>query len=61
MKVDKFFIFFIIGVDKTILLWDIASGNMLAQLKGHTETVYALTFSREGSVLSSGKYNSNLM
>jgi len=56
-----FHLFFKTGVDKTILLWDIASGNMLAQLKGHTETVYSLTFSREGSVLSSGKYDYELM
>lgn len=46
------------GVDKTILLWDIASGNMLAQLKGHTQAVYSLMFSREGSVLTSGGLDS---
>lgn len=51
---------FILGVDKTIHLWDIASGNMLAQLKGHTGTVYSLGFSREGSVLASGIKTRNI-
>lgn len=42
------------GTDKTILLWDIASGDMVAQLKGHTDTIYTLDFSRDGTLLASG-------
>jgi len=43
------------GVDQVILLWDVASGELAGQLKGHTGTIYSLAYSREGATLASGK------
>ena len=37
-----------------MLLWDIGHGLMIGDLKGHTDTVYALKFSRDGEILASG-------
>ncbi len=42
------------GVDKMVLIWDLSNGELVAQLKGHTDTVYTLCYSREGSILTSG-------
>lgn len=42
------------GVDKRILVWDIENGTHLCELKGHSDTVYQLTFSRDGTILASG-------
>jgi len=52
----KFKVYFAIvaGYDSQILLWDIATGELVSQLKGHTDAVHSLSFSREGSVLASG-------
>ena len=38
-----------------VLLWDLSNGELVAQFKGHTDSVYTLCFSREGSLLASGK------
>lgn len=48
--------FFLTGVDHVIHLWDLANGNLVAVLKGHTSTIYALCFSREGAILASGDF-----
>ena len=42
------------GVDGMVILWDVSNGNIVAQMNGHTESVYTLCFSRCGSVLASG-------
>ena len=42
------------GVDKRILLWNIADGVPVIDLTGHTDSVYALCFSRDGHALVSG-------
>lgn len=46
----------LLGSDKKILIWDIAYGHLLAELTGHTDAIYSLSFSREGTVLASGMY-----
>lgn len=46
---------FISGIDKRILLWDIAEAAPLADLVGHTACINSLAFSREGHVLASGE------
>ena len=42
------------ATDGRVLLWDIGHGLMIGDLKGHTDTVYALKFSRDGEILASG-------
>ena len=45
------------GADKRILIWDIASGHLVADLLGgHVDAIYTLTFNRgpEAIILASG-------
>ena len=35
-------------------LWDVQTGEQLATLKGHTDGVYSVAFSPDGSTLASG-------
>ena len=36
-------------------MWDLAEGTLLTELKGHSDTVYSLSFSRDGNILASGQ------
>ncbi|MFN8412250.1 MAG: TIR domain-containing protein [Anaerolineales bacterium] len=46
------------GFDKTIRLWDIATGKPIGQpLTGHTDTIYSLAFSPDGKTLASSSNN----
>lgn len=45
------------ATDGRVLLWDIGHGLMVGELKGHTDTIYSLRFSRDGEILASGGYN----
>jgi DNA-binding beta-propeller fold protein YncE len=42
------------GYDRTIQLWDVATGKNLQTLKGHNGAVFAVDFSPDGSTLISG-------
>ena len=42
------------GADKNILVWDIGKASKVCELKGHTDTIYQLMFSRDGTILASG-------
>lgn len=45
------------GADKRILIWDLASSHLVADLcGGHTEPIYTLTFNRgtDATILASG-------
>jgi transcription initiation factor TFIID subunit 5 len=42
------------ATDGRVLLWDIGHGIMIGDLKGHTDAIYTLKFSRDGEILASG-------
>ena len=46
--------------DKTIKLWDVATGKEQATLKGHTEWVKSVAFSPDGKTLASGSGDSTI-
>ncbi len=48
---------FAAGIGKTIVLWDIASGEKIMTLTGHTGSVNSLAFSPDGNTLVSGNWN----
>ena len=41
------------GEDRTVRLWDAATGETRATLKGHEGPVYAVAFSPDGKTLAS--------
>ena len=53
LKVDTLTYF--AGADKRILVWDIGNGSQVYELKRHTDIVYQLSFSRDGTILASGQ------
>ncbi len=48
------------SVDKTIVLWDPATGNELLALKGHTGTVGSVAFSPDDKQLASGSADNTI-
>ena len=45
------------GDDRTIKLWDVATGKMLHNFAGHTDTILCLAFSHDGRRIVSGSYD----
>ena len=43
------------GADRSVLIWDLAHGHLLGIFGEHEERIEALSFSRDGNVLVSGK------
>jgi WD40 repeat protein len=43
--------------DKTVKLWDTATGKELATLKGHSQGVHSVAFSPDGNTLASGSHD----
>ena len=48
---------FAAGIGKAIVLWDIASGEKISTLTGHTGSVNSLSFSPDGKSLVSGNWD----
>ena len=46
--------------DKTVLIWDAASGEQLCSLRGHTDVVGSVCFSSDGKELTSGSQDSTV-
>ena len=40
--------------DKSVKLWDVTSGSLVATMDGHTEQVVSVAFSPDGHMLASG-------
>jgi WD40 repeat protein len=49
------------GGDKTIRVWDVASGEQLISLDGHQDAVTCLTFSPDGNILATGGLDGKLL
>lgn len=45
------------GRDKTVRLWDVATGQSVRTLTGHTEMVRAVAFSPDGRLVASGSHD----
>lgn len=48
------------GYDKTVVLWNVTTGQQVARLTGHTEAIVRLVFSPDGSQLGSTSFNGEL-
>ncbi len=46
--------------DKTIKLWQVSTGKLLATLEGHQERLWSLRFSPDGKTLASSGYDSTI-
>jgi WD40 repeat protein len=49
------------SADKTIKLWNVASGDHIAARNGHTEDVLSVVFSPDGKTLVSGSLDNTIM
>ncbi len=49
-----------VAVERTVRLWEVASGRLLARLEGHAGKVKCLAFSPDGTRLASGGYDRTL-
>ncbi|MEH2247275.1 WD40 repeat domain-containing protein, partial [Nostoc sp.] len=41
------------SLDKTVILWDAATGKSITTLKGHSDRVYSVAFSPDGKTIAS--------
>jgi glucose repression regulatory protein TUP1 len=48
------------SLDSVTRIWDVATGHLLARLKGHADSVYSVTFSADGRGLVSGSLDKTL-
>jgi WD40 repeat protein len=49
------------GLDESVRLWDVASGEVRREFRGHEARVYSLAFSRDGKLLASASNDSTLL
>ena len=48
-------LFFTGSADNTVRIWDVATKQQVAELKGHTDTVRSVAFDSSGKYLASGE------
>src|SRR5262249_24826515 len=48
------------GFDKTIKLWDVATGRQLRSFEGHSQRVFSVAFTRDGKTLVSADADHNI-
>lgn len=49
------------GDDRTVIIWDTATGKARRTLKGHDLAVTSLAFSADASLLASGSGNASIV
>src|SRR5207248_293733 len=42
------------GADRTVLVWEVATGHIVHTLKGHTGEIWSVAWSPNGKLLASG-------
>ncbi|MFN8922502.1 MAG: WD40 repeat domain-containing protein, partial [Sphingobacteriia bacterium] len=46
--------------DRTLRLWEVATGSLVRTLEGHTASVNAVAFNKDGNLLASGDSEGSL-
>lgn len=49
------------GKDAAIILWDVATGNIIKSLKGHSYAVNSVSFSPDGKILASASKDNSII
>jgi len=49
------------GQDKTVRLWEAATGKEMRKLQGHSEEVFSVAFSPDGKRLASGSGDTTVL
>lgn len=48
------------SLDTIVRIWDVATGNLIERLRGHTDSVYSVAFTLDGKGLVSGSLDKTL-
>lgn len=46
--------------DKSIILWNYKTGNIIAQLNGHSKSIRSVHFSPDGTTIASGSEDKSI-
>jgi mitogen-activated protein kinase organizer 1 len=49
------------GGDKTVFVWDVASGQIIRRLQGHFGKVFSVAFNQDAQILASGGFDAKVM
>ena len=49
------------SLDRTVRLWDVATGEVQQTFTGHTRGVFSVSFSSEGQTLASGSQDGTIL